>query len=347
MKEYIMTENPPTRKEWQELYKFAICLKQNKPWEWMTEVDIFGVHNPETDEIGFVSVMGMAEEHYAVAVYMGSEGLYGFWDLHDAEPHDHPERLLEIPQLQTSFEDRDSLDQKDYEIIKELGLKFRGRHAWPMFRTYRPGFLPWFMEADEARFMICVLEQTLDVSRRYREDATLLETFSDEEYLVRVPHRQDNTLEWEDSIMRVPPPEPPDIQIFVNAEEIRALKQLPQSTHTIEIDFFMLPATVGEKGTRAFWAYTLLMVDAKTGLIVGNESLIADPSLEAMWGSIPGKVVQQLLRAGIVPKEIRVRSELLLQLLSPLAVELRLKLKQRRTLQMLRSVQEILLRHLG
>lgn len=144
----------------------------------------------------------------------------------------------------------------------------------------------------------------------------------------------------------MPPPEPPDIQIFVNAEEIKALKLLPQSTHTIEIDFFMLPATIGEKGTRGFWAYTLLMVDSKAGLIVGNESLIADPSLEAMWGSIPDKVVHQLSRAGTVPKEIRVRSELLLQLLNPLAVELRLKLKQTRTLQMLSSVREILLRHL-
>jgi hypothetical protein len=346
MRERVMTENPPTFKEWQELYKFAICLKQNTPWEWMTEVDIFGVQNPKTDEIGFVSVMGMADEHYAVAVYMRSEGLYGFWDLQDAGPHDHAERLLEIPQLQASFEDRDSLDQKDYDIIKKLGLKFRGRHAWPMFRTYRPGLLPWFMGAEEAHFMICVLEQTLDVALRYREDETLLETLSDEEYLVRVPHKEDSTLAWEDSIMRVPPPEPPDIQIFVNAEELKGLKLLPQSTHTIEIDFFMLPATVGEKGTRGFWAYNLLMVDSKTGLIVGNESLIADPSLEAMWGSIPDKVVHQLSRAGTVPKEIRVRSELLLQLLNPLAVELRLKLKQTRTLQMLSSVREILLRHL-
>jgi len=39
------------------------------------------------------------------------------------------------------FEDRDGLDKQDREVIKKLGLKFRGAHAWPMFCSYRPGML--------------------------------------------------------------------------------------------------------------------------------------------------------------------------------------------------------------
>ncbi len=38
----------------------------------MTEADIFGVQNPETDELGFVSVMGMLGER----VTAGSELLF-------------------------------------------------------------------------------------------------------------------------------------------------------------------------------------------------------------------------------------------------------------------------------
>jgi hypothetical protein len=84
------------------LYQAAICVKEIAPWEWMSETDLFGVQNPETGEIGFVSVMGMLGEHYAVAVYLGPEGLYGFWRFQEMVPFDSPEDLLGIPQLQVS-----------------------------------------------------------------------------------------------------------------------------------------------------------------------------------------------------------------------------------------------------
>jgi len=340
-------ENPPDLEEWRELHRSAIRLKKIVPWEWIRETDIFGVQNPETDELGFVSVMGMAGEHYAIAVYLGPEGLHGFWDLQDAGPDESPERVLEIPQLQASFENRDELDKQDYEIIKKLGVKVRGRHAWPLFRSYRPGFFPWFLEAREARFIMYVLEQTLDVALRYREDESLLETSDNESYLVRVPRKEDAILVWEDRIMHVPQPEPPHISIAINTQEIKALKGLPQGRHIIEIDLFMFPAKIGEKGARPLYTYMLLLVDAQSRIILGSESMVADPSLEAMWGSIPMNVVHQLLEAGILPKEIRIRSEMLLKLLQPLAEQLGFNLKQSRTLRNVDSVKEALLHYFG
>lgn len=254
--------------------------------------------------------------------------------------------MLEIPQLQVSFGNRDALAKKDYETIKKLGLKFQGQRAWPMFRSYRPGFFPWFMEAKEASFMRYVLEQTLDVTLRCREDESLLDTPDNESYLVRVPHKKDNsTFVWEDRTMRVPPPESLPISIALDPQKIKAGKRLPQSQHTFEIDFFILPATVGEKGDRPCYPYILLVVDAQSGMILGTESLTADPSLEAMHGSIPMKVVDQLSKASIVPKEIRVRSELLFQLLQPLAEQLPFKLTQSPTFQSLDFVKESLLQH--
>src|SRR5919199_91997 len=175
------------------LYASAVRVKALAPWEWMTEADVFGVQNPETDELGFVSVMGMLGEHYAVSLYLGSKGLYEFWVFEEIGHLASPEGLLEIPQLQASFENRNELHNKDREVIKELGLKFRGRHAWPMFRSYRPGFAPWFVEAEEARFLTYALDQLLDVAPRFREDPSLLES-SDESYLVRAPRREGGTL---------------------------------------------------------------------------------------------------------------------------------------------------------
>ena len=59
--------------------------------------------------------------------------------------------FLGVPQLQASFEDRSELHDKDRQVIKDLGLKFRGRQTWPLFRSYRAGFVPWHLDADEGR----------------------------------------------------------------------------------------------------------------------------------------------------------------------------------------------------
>jgi hypothetical protein len=130
----------PDTREWRRLYEATVRVKGISPWEWMTEADVFGVQNPETGELGFVSVMGMLGEHYAVSLYLGSEGIHGYLNLQELGPFADPEALIQIPQLQASFEDREQLDKRDREVIKELGLKFRGRNAWPWFRSYRTSF---------------------------------------------------------------------------------------------------------------------------------------------------------------------------------------------------------------
>src|SRR2546428_3532096 len=145
-----MSEKTPTVEEWGRLYAAAGRVKEMAPWEWMMEDDVFGVRNPEREEIGFVSVMGAGGEHFAVALYQGVDALYDFLALSEAGRDGTAdsvgaERVLEIPQLQASFEDRGRLQKEDRDTIKKLDLKFRGANSWPMFRNYAPGMFPWFL----------------------------------------------------------------------------------------------------------------------------------------------------------------------------------------------------------
>jgi hypothetical protein len=338
-----MSENSPTFEEWHRLYKATVRIKEIAPWQWMTETNVFGVQNPETDELGFISVMGMIEEHYALALYRGAKGLYRFWALQNMGSFGEPERLLEIPQIQASFEDRNFLHKKDREIIKQLGLKFRGKNAWPFFRSHRPGLVPWFLETKEARFLAHALEQALDVGLRFKEDSSVLDTPDGESYLVRVPHQEDHSLVWEDQIVRVPPPESPTIEIPMDVEALEYLEQLPRSRNRIEIDLFMLLSAVQEeKGKPPFFPYILMVVDARSGMILGTELLQPAPSLEAMWGKVPVNVVYQLTKVGILPREVKVRSGLLFQLLQPLAEELGFRLKQSSVLRSLDPAKELM-----
>ncbi len=63
-----------------------------------------------------------------------------------------------------SFEDRDLLSNEDRKQIKDLGLAFRGKNAWPVFRQYEPGYNPWFINDEECIFLTHALRQTLFVA---------------------------------------------------------------------------------------------------------------------------------------------------------------------------------------
>ncbi|MFQ5950296.1 MAG: hypothetical protein ACE5J1_06390, partial [Nitrospiria bacterium] len=145
-------QNGVSNQEWSALYEAAIAFKKLRCWEWMVDSDLFGVQNPENGEIGYCCVMGALGEVLALNVYPGTEGLRSYWYMHEQSrlaeegvPVADPFLLNSQKCLMTSFEDRKDLHKTDLNSIKKLGLKFHGRKAWPLFRSYRPGFVPWYL----------------------------------------------------------------------------------------------------------------------------------------------------------------------------------------------------------
>jgi hypothetical protein len=245
--------------------------------------------------------------------------------------------------LQASFEDRNELTKKDRDVIKSLGLKFRGRQAWPLFRSYRPGYFPWYLEGWEARFLTLALEQTVEVALRFKENPAMLDAATDDSYLVRVPREDKGTVVWEDRMVVVPPIEPEPISISMDVNALKAVKRLPRSRYALEIDFFMVPILVGERGTRPSYPHMLLVVERESGMVLGSELLTPEPSLEAMWGLVPVTLVYKFASIGVVPTQVRVQSPLLAQLLQLLAEELRFKVKLTPSLRSLEHAKDFLM----
>jgi hypothetical protein len=336
-----MPKAADSNQDWLHLYEAAIRIKDVAPWTWMVETDVFGVQNPETGDLGFVSVMGMRGEHFAVSLYLGAKGLYGFWEFEENSESISPDRLLEIPQLQASFEDRDELQNQDRALIKTLGLKFRGKKAWPNFRSFRAGFMPWHLEAGEVRFLTHALHQLAEVAPRFKANPDLFDLNDSEQYLVRVP-KSKAASSWEDQAMTVLLPEPTSIQLLMDPQLLAHLKLIQQKNLRLEIDLCIFPAPMRDQGDRPYFAYILLIVDVQSGMVLCHEMFQPLPSLEEMWGKVPLTVAQTLASASIVPKEIAVSSELVFQLLQPLAKSLNIKLKTMPFLPMLSQVQEFM-----
>jgi len=342
-----MVKDQSENKVWRKLYDLMIQIKELCPWKWMCEDDIFVVQDPDTGKTGFVSIMGELGEHKCVGAYMGKEGLYGYWTLKEAGPNTTPEMLLEIPQLHASFEDRSMLHQNDLNIIKQLGLKFIGKQSWPMFRAYHPGYLPWFPDPWEKNFLVHILEQTVIMAKRLRDDPELLKIYNEDEYLIRIPSSGPEELTWKDSVIRIPPQSPQEIPFTINSDDIEKIMNLRPGNYKFEMDLFMLPTAIEDKGSRPLTVYIFMVVDHENGMIINAEMLKAVPSLKEMWSTVPKHLVNILIGSDDCPKELFVHSELLFQLLYPLANRLGMKIKMMEHLEMLDHAKKGILKNMG
>ncbi len=316
--------NTPSLEQWEQLYKLMEEIKGLAPWNYMYEDNIFGIRFPETGELGFVSVMGNLGEHLAVAIYIGRKGFEGFWTMQRMGEGLSADIVLQIPQVQASLEDREMITSEDRKVIKQLNLKFRGKNAWPQFRSYRPGCIPWYLEKDEAEMLITGLEQLVDVAPRFQSDPSLLGTQGSKGmFLVRV--LEDD--KWVDRHEEVKFPPDPPLQLKMDVDALEHLKTLTKQNSIVEIDVRMMDEAVQEnKSERPYFPFMLLIAEKQSQMILGVDLLSPLPSLESMWEDLPAKFTE-ILASYLLPKEAQTKDPLIALLLSPLEKELGIRVR--------------------
>lgn len=243
-----MPDTYASAEECRSLFALMAEIKQIAPWAWMTETDIFGVQGVGAAEPDFVSVMGMAGEHYAVALYLGTRGLFEFWHFQQNQARVQPEALLLLPQLQVSFADRDVLDTHDRELLKAAGVKPRGRNAWPRLRSHRPGLLPWHITSAEVAPLYMALEQLLDVAPRFKANQKLIHVSGQNRFLVRVAEPQGDQVVWRDEVQKLTASQPAPINFTINRQLLTQVKALPRVNNKLEMDLFFMPTPIHERG---------------------------------------------------------------------------------------------------
>ena len=192
--------------ELKNLYQKALHFKTLRCWEWMYDSDIFGIENPENGQIGYCCVMGNLGEVFALAVYLGSEGLEGYLKTVSGKIDPNDMNALHIQDcLMASFENRNYLTKKDLDIIKALGLSFRGKNEWPLFRNYRPGYHPWYLSIEEVQYLTLVLEQAIDICQRVKENHRLMKAPRKGMYFVRTADKKNGKVHWNDQWIKPKP----------------------------------------------------------------------------------------------------------------------------------------------
>jgi hypothetical protein len=333
-----MKEPQPSISDWRGLYNTAVEFKKNACWEWMLDSDVFGIQNPANGEIGYCCIMGHLGEHFALAVYLGTEGLQVYLKMQRGEITEGNFDAFTIQKcLMASFEDRNFLSKEDRDIIKKLGLKFRGRNEWPMFRSYQPGYHPWYLTKDESKYLALALQQTMEVSLRFEENPDMLIPSKKNHYMVRVSKKKGNRLQWVDKWMKPEPLSKSEVAVPpINEVRLQRIKKtVKRRGGTLEADFFYSPAPVKEGKERPYYPYTILYVDSHSGLIRNAD--VAKP-LEHMV-EFPNGLMDLIENAGIRPNEILVRREEAFELLKLIASRLDIRLRLVERLEMLEQVE--------
>jgi hypothetical protein len=340
-------ESPPTLQEWQVLFQAANVFYQLAPWDWMWDSETFGVQDPETGEIGYGCIMGRLGEHFALAVYEGSEGLAGLSQMREGGPEGDPIDILMLQKcLMASFEDRSLLQKRDLDQIKALGLKFRGRNAWPQFRSYLPGYEPWYLTGAQARFLTVALQQACDVALRFRDDPRMLsKAMRRGEYLVR---RQQPDGSWEDTFARPAPVPVSSVKAAplddLTTARAKRLQRLPQTHGTLELDFSYMPGGVkDEGGGRPYFPYIVLAVDPASEMVL-HFDLVKPGELAP---ALPKALLDVVEKVGMLPDRVLVRQEQALSLLQPLARLLGVRVSRVRRLTALDAALESMTAFMG
>jgi hypothetical protein len=332
---------------WSRLYSLADHINALKPWLFMYEDEITGVRDPVTGTIGFISVMGNLGEHYALTVYLGERALGQYLALSENDANATPEMVLEIPQLMLSFEDREFLEKEDRAIMKENGVKVSGKKSWPMFRSYRPGMVPWFFEEHEQESMVSFLEQFLEIASRSKSDAQNVQPESNghDVYLVRECKEVGETIHWKDTWQKIVIPSTREIRYAIDSGLLEKTRAIPIGKNIYEMDFFLTPAQVREKNKRPFFSYMLLIVDERSELVISSDLLDPSDGIEQMLVKIPGLILKKLSNGTSLPQAVLAGSPRLTDLLSPLMKSLGIKLQYKQVLRSLETARSAILEY--
>ena len=306
-----MTE--PTTEQWRELHMSfrALCLAA--PWQWLDDTDAVAIEHPSGDYTGYCAVMGSAGQEYGLAVFVGDEGLSGYMALmtDEVEP-ESKDALVRMNALSAMLADREDMDTRDRATIRRLGLRYRGRGKWPLFRATTPGFAPWYLDADEAAFLTTAIGNVMDVVSGVASGELALYSETDPSLILTRVFREGA---WRDEWRPFKPPPPAAIPAYPDSERLHRLAQSqPMGQRVWEVSIFHIPMpTQNKPGTRPYYPTVVFAVDRTTGLILSTKILGAGPPVMERQGLL----VELLETADVLPSEIVVDTATTARLVEP------------------------------
>lgn len=251
-----------------QLHALARVTRKSEPWRRFQENDWFGIRHPESDETMVVSIMGHARQNIAIQLYLPSEGIRFWNDILDTGSVDESFLQYHLRMIECEFVDREHLEKSDLRAHKQFSQSSVGRrhHAYPLFRSYLPGYVPWPIDSSEAELIAIALRLLPDFEAHLQAEG---EKYDHSASVNRPPIplfslKKDGDVkiasDWEISSCQFPDADPkplpkaPRDDLF--AARLEGFEIVPSSA-AWECGTFPMPDTVLHEGRIAFTTVTL------------------------------------------------------------------------------------------
>ncbi|BAS26719.1 DUF7309 domain-containing protein [Limnochorda pilosa] len=364
---------------WRLLLDAALEFAELAPWRWLWDAPAFGVQDPVSGEVFFCSVLGRNGEVFGLLAFPGAEGFWTYMQMGRAEPLSSIEFEARIAcgrYLSFDLGSRDEVSPEERALYRDLGFSFRGKQAWPVFRSAEPGYFPTRLNEQQVRLFTTLLRQATFLAQETREQPAAQDRWMMERedpgsgaatYRVmtlippgraRVPSagsqhgpkgvssqdpRGEDDGRWTRGWAQVSPRAPLPLHFPVDQARAQKLrKYLRQAATAWEMDLWPLPIQLGERGTPPRHAFAALCVDRDNGL-----ALNAEVSAATEVFNMTDFLFTTVERTRAIPGRIMVHRRDVAAALAPAAEALGTKAVATRSLRVLSKFYESLEDRLG
>lgn len=231
---------------WRELYDITIKLKELEPWNTLGNKDLIAIVPKGRKDPVFCSIMGKHGGDQGIAAFEGYEGLGDFYMIAGSDACDLPAEYLinEHSSLTCFVGSMMNVPEKQKEVIDRLDLRFKNIESWIYFFSYKKGYQPYLLDADEVELLTEVYEN-LYMAVKAVQEGKVTADFEQGEGIIRKYKEETGT--WEMFSTKFPVVEKEFPSVMLEDEKLREdLKKSPALDLTVLLDFAYLPVYVEE-----------------------------------------------------------------------------------------------------
>jgi hypothetical protein len=290
-------------------FKKADEFYQLTPWELFGDSEYFGVQIPGTKELHFVSIMGGGGQCFGIGTYRGIKGLMFLQDILSGEAVDDPFQIrLNQDGLLLEFTSKKDLDEEDLKTIKQARFKPRSSRAWPLVRDLKPGYVPWFPNAEDIMALMNIISATETLLELTEKDPDCLFEGGDKKVPMFVFNKK--TCGWQLDFWgqkkiqsATIANEKPFSMTPVDELQLQRSKLLPQDSNlNIELhDFFAREPVLEED--RPFYPRICAVLEKETGACLAMELISPEKDVSVIFRDL---ILKKTIELGRLPRSMTV-----------------------------------------
>lgn len=256
--------------KWREIYFYVSCIAEYDPWKRFKETDIFALLPKGKQEEHFFSFLFDSSGQPGIAIYWSGHDCFNAQErLHGSNPKKEPVFLLQDAIIML-LGNREDVSKENYALLKELGIKCRGRCAWPHFEKYRVGYAPKAVEDEDLDKLLDDMGNLWMMLRAVYEE-NLNPDFTNQKALTRCFSEKDDLYYTYVADLKQPKKAVYTTITMQDNERMKQLRKTP-AKGAVSLDWAYLPIKMREGKTKII-PRLLLAVDTRSGVVMHFDML--------------------------------------------------------------------------